>query len=431
MAKIVRPHILRTGGMAKTGMIALVGALALTAPVSAQDSVTDFRLPPAPTPSARPRVQGPVDPDNPFGNRPTPRATSAPAPTPSPIPSAPPSIALPTATPSAAPRADDTTQPRPRASASAEPTRPGPANRAARKNRPEAVPTATATPELSPSPTPEAIEPSSDVPIASETLAAPAAPLDAASSDDQSTSWLIALLAAGLALAGVAAWFLTKRRRAPTEVDAPAPEAVPAPTPQPSAPAALAPARAANRPTRPIAPAGSTALAEAPRGLSLAIEPVSLRISLAYATLLCRATILNNSDETSDALAIRGDLASAHRAVDQRATLSPALTELDALATVESLAPGATHEQRIELRLPLTHIAGFRKGGHQFFVPLARLALVAQQGEANVRVWTIGTSGSDRLGPICADTPRLFSELAAIEIETERWLALDPVRAAS
>lgn len=165
--------------------------------------------------------------------------------------------------------------------------------------------------------------------------------------------------------------------------------------------------------------------------MSLAIEPSSLRVSLAYATLACRATVTNNTRAASGPIAIRGDLATAHRAVDQRATLAPAIDDLEPLATIENVEPGAAREQRIEVKLPLNLVAGFRKGGRQFFVPLVRLALVPGEGEAHLRIWTVGTAGSTRLGPICADTPRLFNDLAAIEIETARWLALDPARAAS
>jgi hypothetical protein len=259
---------------------------------------------------------------------------------------------------------------------------------------------------------------------------------EAAGGEQQSDWWqmaLLALLALGLGIAGAgAAWFLARRRRRTVEQELEAEEpaaAEPAPAPvlQPGAPAALAPSGRVRQPPRRAAPS----FGDAPRDIILAIEPLSLRVSLAYATLICRVTITNDTDGACGPLSLRGDLATAHRAVDQRATLSPELAELDPLATIESLPAGAASEHRIEVKLPLDRLLGFLKGGHQFFVPLVRLALVPHDGEASVRIWTVGTAGGERLGPICADTPRLFTELGAIEIETKRWLALDPVLAAS
>ncbi|WP_156840107.1 hypothetical protein [Novosphingobium aquimarinum] len=404
----------RTG---QAGLIALVVALALSRPSLAQDSVTEFQLPPAPTPSARPSVQGPVDPENPIGTRPTPRASAAPMPAPSPQPS----ITLPPV---------------------AEPTRPAPSARPSPRASQRAAPGTTGQPTASP-PQPQATEPDLSAEATDiAPLPAPPAPSPApvfepdtkvASSDRTPDWWQWALLALGLGIAGaIAAWFLAKRRRRALvqELEAEAPAApAPAPPPalQPGAPAALAPSGRVSAPPRRATPS----LADAPREISLAIEPVSLRVSLAYATLICRVAITNNTDADSGPLALRGDLATAHRAVDQRATLSPLLAELDPLASIESIPAGTASERRIEVKLPLDRILGFLKGGHQFFVPLVRLALVPHDGEASVRIWTVGTAGNERLGPICADTPRLFADLGAIEIETKRWLALDPVLAAS
>lgn len=413
----------------QAGLIAFVAALALSQPALAQDSVTDFQLPPAPTPSASSSAHGPVDPDNPFGTRPTPRVTATPttAPAQQPVIVVPPA---PSATPPAQPSAS-VTAPRPRATTPAQPV-------------PSQAPeTSAAEPASSLAPVPSSDTAESEAPQPSDEarpVSAPEPEIATPEADGQPGWLMIVLGLLGLGLAGLIVWLIARRRRsrsAATEQFEAAP--APAPAPQPSAPAALAPA---GRPApalaqRHAAPTPSPALTSdfapdsAPHAVSLAVEPVSLRVSLAYATLICRAAIANNTSAVVGPLAIRGDLASAHRAVDQRATLAPAITDLDPLATIENLAPGAAIEQRIEVKLPLSHVAGFVKGGHQFFVPLVRVALVPPTGEAQLRIWTVGTAGAAKLGPICGDTPRLFNDLAAIEIDIERWLALDPVRAAS
>jgi hypothetical protein len=406
----------RTG---QAGLIALIMALALTRPAPAQDSVTDFQLPPAPTPSATPSAQGPVDPDNPFATRPSPRTTA----TPSAVPTPRPSIALPpvtapvmTTTPSPEPRATSAT-PQPQASqrvvpsAVAQPQAPSSeAGTMPSRSDSIAVPADAATP-----PTREA-----------SPVATTQPPVEAASSREWSDLWLLALAGLGLLLAALAgASLLTKQRRARRTQSEDAQESlVP---PQPNAPAALAPSGRAVVPPRRTVPAQANAV----QGMTLTIEPTNLRVSLAYATLTCRATITNNFQSAIGPIAILGDLATAHRAVDQRAMLAPAIDDLEPLATIDGIEPGTANEQRIEVKLPLNLVAGFRKGGRQFFVPLVRLALVPADGPTQRGIWTVGTAGSARLGPICADTPRLFKDLAAIEIETERWLALDPVRAAS
>ncbi|PEQ12627.1 hypothetical protein B2G71_09950 [Novosphingobium sp. PC22D] len=400
-------------------LLALVAAVALPHVASAQDAVTDFQLPPAPTPTPTSRTQGPVDPENPFRTRP-----SAPGGTPTAQPSAPPTITpLPVITESA--------EASPRPSARATRAAPSPAA------RPPAPTPSASTATGAAAAAPPAPQPSSETPAATPASPGQASPEAggalAAPAASDGTPWLWAALAAILAVIAAAGLLLAQRRKqsksAPRDADDRAP---PAAAPTPAAPAALPPAvqrkPAAPPPSRPAATPDRASTA---CGLSVSFEPVNLRISLAYATIAYRLSLANDAPEPLGPIEVRGDLITAHRSLDSRAQLSPDSADLEHKHSLASLAPGASQVLAGELRLPLDQVLGFRKGKHGFFVPLARFRLVSADGNAAPRIYTVGTPGpGEVLGPICADMPRLFNDVAAREIETGRWLGLDPVRAA-
>lgn len=377
---------------------------------------------PEPDATTAPKAEGPVDPQNPIV-RPT---TPEPTPTPTPIPTITP-LPVPSTTVTAAPIAETPARPTQAPGAAAGP-RPEVASGTSQQ---EAAPSPTATlPEPAPSPAPVPQQ-SSVVPdeggIASTPPAGTAWPL-----------WWWALPA--ILVAAIAAALLLFRRRRPEALEweettepqpsanaeapaaAPEPEVAPAPPPAPPLPT---PAFSPSRP------------APAQDDITLALEPVTMRLSLFYATLQYRLCLRASSSQP--ALKVMGDMISAHASLTHEEQLAPQPDNLPALHSLPGLAAGEKVELRGEIQLPLTAIRALRQGGGSFLVPLARFCLVTESGNALRRVFTVGLRREGTgLAPLRIDAgPRDFTPLAASEIETARQfpivagsLPLDPQRAA-
>jgi len=240
--------------MKRAGML-LAGAAVLPGIAAAQStdstppqSIPDlggFSLPPKPKPTPTPPPSGPIV--APF-SRPTPIPTVAPTPTPAPTPSAPvtPPPVTTTRPSSTAPTATPTPRATPRTGAPVAQPTPAPTTATPPAATGAPAPTATATPEPVPSPVPTATAP---------------APAEQPSGG-WSSSTLIAIGVAILALLA-GGWFLFGRRRREEEyyeeevaapvappvapprpapraaVPAPAPAPIPEPTPAPAAPSGL------------------------------------------------------------------------------------------------------------------------------------------------------------------------------------------------
>lgn len=218
---------------------------------------------------------------------------------------------------------------------------------------------------------------------------------------------LVALLIAG---------FVVIRRRKGAEQDFGEPPL------EPLAAAEPAPAPIAAPPAAEPAPAN---MREQARG-ELEFQPLSMRLSLVYATLRFRVT-LKALTEIAPAT-LRGDMISAHGSLGQDEQLKPALDGLTVLGEVPRLSPGEGTEIEGEIQLPISAIKPVREGSISRFVPLVRLAFV-DKGEAPDAphldlgcVFALGEAGKgDTLGPLRIDTgPREFRELAGREIEQGR-----------
>lgn len=177
--------------------------------------------------------------------------------------------------------------------------------------------------------------------------------------------------------------------------------------------------------------------AATPEDISIALQPVMMRLSLFYATLQFRLTVTSSEDR--EALSVFGDLSSAHASLSRDEQLAPPLESLAQLHTLPEIGPGKSCELKGEVQLPLGAIRALRRSGGAFFVPLVRLCLVGADGTALRRVFTLGIPGGESgLAPLRIDTgPRNFESLAAREIEAARdlplnmeSLPLDPQRAA-
>ncbi len=396
-----------------------------------------------------PRSQGPVDPQNPnVSPRDTAPETPAAAPSARPTP-------VPTIVAPPPPAVRVTERPQPRASTAPAPVPSATPARPAEAPRVEATTIAAPSSAVTPSP-----EPGPTAPATGETIAPQAVPSAAPETAVQPATtphwpeWWLAIPAA-LVGVGIGVFALLRRRRAPATAWEEAglePEAEPedeiadeaADTPSTvaaaEAVAALDPVpavspiprvqpprnpepqrRPAPQPTPSPTPAG-------PGVIAVHFEPLSLRLSLVYATLQYRLTLSAPESGLSQQWRVLGDMISAHASLSQGEQLAPDPAALPLKHTLEALAPGETREIKGELQLPLNAIRVMRQGQASLFVPLVRLCLAGEQGHLERRVFTLGVPGEGSgLAPIRLDTgPRDHAAISVREIEAARTLGQDP-----
>lgn len=373
--------------------------MALAQPALAQ-SAGGFRLPPGPGSTSTPRVQGPVDPDNPVisGPRPTPR----PSPSPVPPPVATTAVPIPTAT-SAAPRPVGTA-PRPTAAA---PT------------QPRALPPGASAPQLQPgqsAPGPAPTTPPTNAPIYSTAPARGAAPALVPAASSGLPGWLLptggGLLALLLAIFGLL-WWRRRRAEAPVEVEferpivpAPQPEARPAalPLPEPQL------SKSAPAPTLPA----TASLAVEQDGIAIELEARRLSASLLATTLSYRLTLSNKGKEPLSALAIEGDMIAAQADLPTERQVAGRDQALALRHALVELAPGESAEFTGDIRLPLNEIVPIRSGAAAYFIPLARFR-VATGAKVLAQTFVVGETSDDpnsALKPFRLDLgPRTYSKI--------------------
>lgn len=354
-------------------------ALALTAPaVLSAQSAQDFQLPPNPTPTATPRVQGPVDTES--GAVPVrPRAIGTPSPTPAP-----------------APRSTATVQPVPTPS----PAAPSPAS------QPRPAPQPSVTPRREPTPLPTGAErppvaPGETaplpVPTPTPTLSGPVLPtsfpsaettVPAAGEADQSGGWLLPTLGgAGLLVLLGGGIFLWQRRRAaapPPEIERPV---------------------VANTAPLPTAP-----------DLQLRAEAIKLTRSIINATLQYRVTLINRSSVALSGVAVGADLVSAHGEIPVEQQVANAAQVLEKRHTFDRIAPGQSVRFEGNLQIPLAQTRIIRQGSAALFVPLLRMRVDGAGEEPLVRTFVVGQGASDggRVTPFRIDEgPRSYAPIAA------------------
>lgn len=346
------------GRLKAAGAFALLLALA-PGPLAAQSGET-YRLPGATVQPAGPGAQGPVDRDNPVVTktvpRPTPSATQAPPPAPTATQPSPTVSGAPSPTASRNPAQRPTAAAPRQTGASAAPA-------AAAPSQGVVPPTTTATPGFTP-PAP--------FPTDFGAPAAPPAIVEAASAPGWYWPWiagaaaLVALIFAGLL------W--NRRREAPAllvEFERPVvPTAAPKPQPAPE-PLATAPA-----PTPAALPDPHLSLG-LPTGLGVTLEARRMSASLMATTLSYAIKLTNTGTEALSALAVEGDMVSAHASLPPEAQIANDSQRLELRHALVALAPGESFEFTGDFRLPLTAVTPIRAGDAAYFVPLARLRIEA------------------------------------------------------
>ena len=363
----------------RTSLSLIALAAALPGTVQAQ-SVSDFTLQPAPTPSATPQAQGPADTQNGVTLRP--RAVNTPTPTPAPVPSATPTPApRPTPTASApapvrpTPRATPlpTVTPREAAPASVQP------QVIATPTTGESAPAATTTPAPQPTPT------GATSPLGLPTTAAVPA------EGEGDFPWLPLGGAALLALLG-AGFFAWKRRR-----DAIVPEierpVVASPTPKPAA-----------------------SVAEA---LQVRVEYDKLIRSMAFATLKYRMTLVNRTDSPLTDLSVGIDLVSAHAAAPMEEQVATKTTGLEERHTIARMAPRQSMVLEGEIRLAIAGANIIRQGRYPLLVPLMRVRVDGPGEGALLKTFVVGPGNpaGGRVQPIRLDEgPRTYAPIAQREL---------------
>lgn len=370
------------------GAVALALAL-VPLPLAAQ-SANDWRLPGATVTPAPPGSQGPVDRDNPVVTTTAPRPSQSAAPTPVATPS--PAAPTPAATRSAAPRPAPTVA---RPTASPQTTFPDTS----------ALPPATALPTLTPAAT------------APAPVVVPPAPSPQTVEPESGWYWpWIAGAAALLALIFAGLWWRKRQEAAVPVVAFERPVVQPRqPKPQPQpAPEPAAKPQPAPRP----APAPAPVVA-VESGLGIALEARRMNASLMATSLNYVLKLTNHGSEPLSALAVEGDMISAHASLPPEAQIANDNQRMEPRHNLVTLAPGESAEFSGVFMLPLTAVTPIRSGDAAFFVPLARLRVQASTPSGGslvqAQTWVVGELPEDAasaLKPFRLDLgPRTYSRV--------------------
>jgi hypothetical protein len=215
-------------------------------------------------------------------------------------------------------------------------------------------------------------------------------------------------------LAAVFAGLWWRRRKGPvvTEITFERPT-VPAPRPKtlPIEAVAAAPApRALPEPHLTLA---------VPTGIGMTLEARRMSASLMATTLSYVVTLTNTGTEALSALAVEGDMVSAHASLPPEAQIAGDGQRLELRHALVTLAPGESAAFSGDFRLPLSAVTPIRAGEAAYFVPLARLRVEASTaaGKSLVQVQTyvVGEMPEDQgaaLRPFRLDLgPRTYSRI--------------------
>lgn len=373
----------------QAGAIALTLALA-PAPLLAQ-SANDWSLPGATVRPAPPGSQGPVDPDNPLVTTTAPRPTQTAAPSPSPSATSSPTASAAPVTSAAPPRtATSARQPAPRATSTTAVPDSG------------TTPPATAAPTASPFPV--ALPTATALPTTAPT------PVSATGTSGWYWPWITGA-ATLLALAFAGLWW---RRRSDKAVPVVAFER---PVVQAKRPASDSQPETAAQPAPPQAePVAAT---EPDSTLGITLEARRMNASLMATSLNYVLRLTNHGAEPLSALAVEGEMISAHASLPPEAQITNENQRMEPRHNLVTLAPGESAEFTGIFMLPLTAVIPIRAGDAAYFVPLARLRVEASTpaggSVVQAQTWVVGELPEDpasALRPFRLDLgPRTYSRV--------------------
>lgn len=368
---------------------ALLFALGMVVPSeAAAQSVEDYRLPTAPTPTANPSVQGPVDTES--GIIPV-RPRVIPTARPSPSATAP--IVLPEVRPTPAPRAAP-----PPAGSLQRAVNPAPARVTAQTpSRPAGVQQASPAqqePDLPATPPIDQVPIAPADPVVPAALPAPSLPaasspagVPATADADAGEGFPLAAMAGLAALLVAAGAFFVLRRRRP---DGMVPEI--------------------ERPQVGTGP--SAGLAD----FQLAADAVKLTRSMAYATLDYQVTLFNRAASAACDIVLSADLVTAHGGAPMESQLASTAQSLEQRHVFARISPGQTVRHQGKLQIPLAQARIIRQGSASLIVPLLRVRLDREGDGPVVRTFVIGQGipGGERVAPFRLDDgPRSYAPVAA------------------
>lgn len=349
--------------------------VAVAAPAQAQSG--GFQLPPNPSPTASPDVQGPVDETAPVPVRPRAIPTATPAPTP--IPTAQPSP-RPSAVPTTAPSPVPTRAPQPRPTATA-----APSPRQTATPGTQAAPTTSSIPTPAPSQQPTSAPSddifSSDVPPVPAQTPADSSPELAATGESGSSWWIWLVAALALIVAAIAGFAWWKRR----EANAPVPEIEP-----------------------PLQRAADLAATRGPADVALKFELDRVSRSLMKFMVTYNLTLTNRCDYALRDISIGSDLVSARQGTPVAQQVANEATEFAASETVDRLGPHQSRMVTIRRELSLADAHAVVRGANPMFIPFLRMAVTARDLSPRVLNYVIGeisVEQSGKLKPLPIEAP--------------------------
>lgn len=156
-----------------------------------------------------------------------------------------------------------------------------------------------------------------------------------------------------------------------------------------------------------------------PAGLGMTLEARRMSASLMATTLSYAVTLTNTGSEPLSALAVEGDMVSAHASLPPEAQIAGDGQRLELRHALVTLAPGESAEFTGDFRLPLSAVTPIRAGEAAYFVPLARLRVEAStaggQSLVQVQTYVVGEMPEDHgaaLRPFRLDLgPRTYSRI--------------------
>lgn len=371
-----------------------IAAAVSAIPAIAQQTASDFQLPPAPTPSPTTQTEGPVD-DS--GAVPVaPREVVAPAPSPA-------STAEPTPTPASAtgnsPSSRPIVQPIPRSTPSVRASNPG---RVSPQRQPQSRPTNQSENAVGDAPstaavTPQAQETSTAIGGETNPTTSPAPPqtpatgsqpeTDASSMQALPENWALwAGGAAAILLAILLTWIWRRRREEPLSQLATAPDTA-------------------------MENANSSNLANAAEqpDIKLKLEIEQLSRSMMMLTLKCRITLSNRSARAARNVCVSADLACANRSLPMDAQIAGATSFLPEMGSATRIGPHKTHSIAGTLTLPIQDLAAIRHRGRPMVIPLTRVRVDCDGCEPEYRTFVVGIAAdpslqsSSKLHPVPLD----------------------------